>query len=407
MRIAAVALLLLVSHLFAESQESAYYRALKAEEAGDVTKSIELFEKAAAIDGPYTDEINEILKEYYSALGIINNSSLSYRFLGDLSFHGIHYDESWEYGRIRDYGNEAFLSLSFSVDYAASNLIHSFVLNYMGSAFIGDTISPLDSAKWTMAPGVEYDLVGANFVFCANVDFKFNSEDWNPLWYGWFEKIWQRWDRHKLGTAFSISKDWNGPLAASLFASWHVYNPRGFNMSIFLGPRLYAEKIFDYEAWLMSVQSVDEDSVNNSGENYNPWEYGGQWGNNPYETTENEESADSTWNEAYFPRYNVKWIGPYLRSKFIYKFRYNVTTEFKLNLFYGFAADGPNKAYERMNKFTGTWGPTVFWSPNIMTFYAGVENIFRQYFDVPVLYKGFLSDEISIWEWKLGVKVSW
>ena len=65
MRIAAVALLLLVSHLFAESQESVYYRALKAEEAGNVAESIELFEKAVEVGGPYTEEINEILKEYY------------------------------------------------------------------------------------------------------------------------------------------------------------------------------------------------------------------------------------------------------------------------------------------------------------------------------------------------------
>ena len=60
-----------------------------------------------------------------------------------------------------------------------------------------------------------------------------------------------------------------------------------------------------------------------------------------------------------------------------------------------------------MNKFTGTWGPTVYWSPNIMTLYTGVENNFRRYFDIPALYQEYLSDKISIWEWKLGVKVNW
>ena len=405
MRVTAVALLLLVSLLFAESQESVYYRALKAEESGNVTESIELFEKAAEVGGPYTEEINEILKEYYQALGI-GNSSLSYRFLGDLSFHGIYYEESWDYGNIREYGNEAFWTLSFSLDYSVSNLIHSFVLNYMGNAYVGDKISPMDSVKWMMAPGIEYDLVGTNFVFCANVDLKFNSEDWNPLLYGWFEKIWLRWDRHKLGTAFSLSKEWNGPLIAAMFASWHIYNPRGFNMSLLLGPRLYVEKVFDYDAWLMSTSTAENSTEYNNWNNYNPWENGGQWGN-PYGESEQEESADSTWSGDYFPHYNVKWIGPYLRSKFTYKFRYNITTEFKLNLFYGFAADGPSKAYERMNKFTGTWGPTVYGSPNIMTLYTGVENNFRRYFDIPALYQEYLSDKISIWEWKLGVKVNW
>jgi hypothetical protein len=49
MRVLAVAILLLVSCIFAESQESAYYKALKAEEHGDVGESIKWFEKALEI----------------------------------------------------------------------------------------------------------------------------------------------------------------------------------------------------------------------------------------------------------------------------------------------------------------------------------------------------------------------
>ena len=64
MRSIAVVILLLSSVLLAETQEAAYFRALKAEEAGDITLALESFEEAAALPGPYTEEIHEIVKEY-------------------------------------------------------------------------------------------------------------------------------------------------------------------------------------------------------------------------------------------------------------------------------------------------------------------------------------------------------
>ena len=62
MRALAVVILLLSSVLLAETQEAAYYRALKAEEAGNVALALETFEEALALPGPYTDEIREIVR---------------------------------------------------------------------------------------------------------------------------------------------------------------------------------------------------------------------------------------------------------------------------------------------------------------------------------------------------------
>ena len=70
MRFIAIVLLLLTSLLFAETQESVYYRAMKAEEAGNVSAALAAFEEAVQIPGPYTEEIREIINEYYKALGI-------------------------------------------------------------------------------------------------------------------------------------------------------------------------------------------------------------------------------------------------------------------------------------------------------------------------------------------------
>ena len=68
MRSLTLFLVLLASALFAQTQQDIYRQALEAEEAGDVSKSIELFEKARDAGGEYTEEIDE--KTYrWEALG--------------------------------------------------------------------------------------------------------------------------------------------------------------------------------------------------------------------------------------------------------------------------------------------------------------------------------------------------
>ena len=54
MRSIAVVILLLSSVLLAETQEAVYFRALKAEEAGDITLALESFEEAAALAAFYS-----------------------------------------------------------------------------------------------------------------------------------------------------------------------------------------------------------------------------------------------------------------------------------------------------------------------------------------------------------------
>ena len=69
-RLGLIAILLFVSLAAAESQEDLYFRAMKAEEAGDISLAIELFEKALEEPGPYTAELQEIVDDYRAALGI-------------------------------------------------------------------------------------------------------------------------------------------------------------------------------------------------------------------------------------------------------------------------------------------------------------------------------------------------
>ena len=426
--IATIAILLLSSRLLAESQEAVYYEAMKAEEAGEISKSIELFEKAAEIDGPYTDEIRDILKEYYQALGM-DESPFSFRLRGDVSVHGMHYEESGGYEDVKDNGAETYFGLSLFANYTAGSLIHSFILNFSGNAFLGDTISSLDSAKWALAPGVEYDLVGESFLVCAGIDFKFNEKEWYPFMYGWLEKSFFRFDKNKFGAALSISEEWERQFAASLFASWRRFSPRGFNVALFVGARFIAEDVFDYDAWVQAIQNSGygkppdyPDFPRDSSFYDDPYRFGnpdfsgdpngfdgqrdfGEQGD--FDDRKAPPPEDSTWNTVDYPEYNVKWIGPYLRGRISYKFKYNITAEIAANIFYGIILDGPNSSYEEMSKLTGLWGPTLYWSPNIMTFYVGAENTFRHYFDIPESYQEIQPESTSLWELKLGMKLDW
>ena len=419
--IATIAILLLSSRLLAESQEAVYYEAMKAEEAGEISKSIELFEKAAEIEGPYTDEIKDILKGYYQALGM-NESSWSFRLQGDVSVHGMHYEESGGYEDIKDNGAETFFSLSLSANYTAGSLIHSFALIFSGNAFLGDTISSLDSAQWTLAPGVEYDLVGESFLVSAGADFKFNENEWYPLMYGWLEKSFFRFDKNKFGVALSVSDEWDRQFTASLFASWRRFSPSGFNAALFVGGRYFAENVFDYDAWVQAFKEANPPRDTNFYQDPNRFgnpDFSGDprfSGNPDFNGDPNFPKDTSIFgmrgepDDFVYPdytEYNVKWIGPYLRSRISYKFKYNFKAEISGNIFYGIVLDGPNSSYEKMSKLTGLWGPALYWSPNIMTFYIGAENVFRHYFDIPESYQGIQSESTSLWELKLGMKLDW
>ena len=67
----------LATALYAETQEEAYYRAMKLEEAGDITSALKAFEEAVALPGEYTDEIQGIIRDYKSAMGVADGETSS------------------------------------------------------------------------------------------------------------------------------------------------------------------------------------------------------------------------------------------------------------------------------------------------------------------------------------------
>ena len=445
MRSIAVVILLLSSVLLAETQEAAYFRALKAEEAGDITLALESFEEAAALPGPYTEEIREIVKEYYKALGVSEDSAdnpWSFRFLGNLGFYGLRYSEFGGVDEVTEHGGDLFLSLTPFLDYTTGDYFHSFGIGFNSDWFLANENMPaLDTNDWKFSLGLEYSLVGSSVLLNIGVDLNFaQGEDVSPSFFGWIEKDFVRIEKNRLGMAAWGYYDADGPLAFALYGAWRRTSTYGWNAAVYVGERFEADSAVDYVGYLAAYEAALQDAFNEAAPyEREPFEGGGaeRWDNrgamNPMEAcleTYGEEcfeweiskidsiywsthsrpdsssanSLDSATDVSVaVPMYYAKWLGPTLRSMLSYKFRKGLSLEARLNLFYGFVLDGPDSDYEKIRKFSGSWGGTVFWKPNSLTLYLGLEQFYKHY-GLPAYYKGIYPQNTLLSELKAGLK---
>ncbi len=445
MRSIAVVILLLSSVLLAETQEAAYFRALKAEEAGDITLALESFEEAAALPGPYTEEIREIVKEYYKALGVSEDSAdnpWSFRFLGNLGFYGLRYSEFGGVDEVTEHGGDLFLSLTPFLDYTTGDYIHSFGIGLNSDWFVANENMPaLDTNDWKFSLGLEYSLVGSSILLDVGVDLNFaQGEDVSPSFFGWIEKDFFRIEKNRLGMAIWGYYDADGPLAFALYGAWHRTSTYGWNAAAYVGGRFEADSAVDYVGYLAAYEAALQDAFNEAAPyEREPFEGGGaeRWDNrgarNPmdacletygeecfeweiskidsiYWSTHSRPDSSSTNSldsatdvSVAVPKYYAKWLGPTLRSRISYKFRNGLSLEARLNLFYGFVLDGPDSDYEKIRKFCGSWGGTVFWKPNSLTLYLGFEQFYKHY-GLPAYYKGIYPQNTLLSEIKLGLK---
>lgn len=445
MRSIAVVILLLSSVLLAETQEAAYFRALKAEEAGDITLALESFEEAAALPGPYTEEIREIVKEYYKALGVSEDSAdnpWSFRFLGNLGFYGLRFSEFGGVDEVTEHGGDLFLSLTPFLDYTTGDYIHSFGIGLNSDWFVANENMPaLDTNDWKFSLGLEYSLVGSSILLDFGVDLNFaQGEDVSPSFFGWIEKDFFRKEKNRLGMAAWGYYDADGPLAFALYGAWRRTSTYGWNAAVYVGARFEADSAVDYVGYLAAYEAALQEAFNEAAPyEREPFEGGGagRWDNrgarNPMDAcleTYGEEcfeweiskidsiywsthshpdsssanSLDSATDVSVaVPKYYTKWLGPTLRSRISYKFRNGLSLEARLNLFYGFVLDGPDSDYEKIRKFSGSWGGTVFWKPNSLTLYLGLEQFYKHY-SLPAYYKGIYPQNTLLSEIKLGLK---
>lgn len=436
MRRIAIVLLLLSAVLFAETQEAAYFRAMQAEEAGDVSLAIKTFEDALSIGGEYTEEICEILNDYYDALGIParkrhkslantaldpqeEESSLSYRFLGDLNAVGVYYSAS---GEKVDYGSSLQGAFSAYLDYSSGNWIHSFGLNLQGDlSFYNDDMPVLDTNDWKGSIGLEYTLVNSFLLLDLGMDLNFyQQESVSPSFYAWLEYDFLKRNKHVLGVALWAYHDVSGPVSLALYGAWRKNNTYGFSFSLMAGPRLEVDSTFDYASY-RSRYNAAIDEVEKQMDRYTGYENG----TNPFsqclELYGNQcfgwdiAAIDSlNWVHQYekllsqvdvkITKYWAKWFGPSLRGRVQYKFKNGITLESKLNLFYSFVMDGPDADYEEISKFTSVWTGTFFWNLGLTELYLGLEDVFRIY-ALPKSHKRAYSRYNTTARLRLGAKL--
>ena len=338
MRFLASAFLLLVSLAAAESQEDIYFRALKAEEAGDIPLALETFEEALAVPGPYTAEIQEIVNNYRDAMGQPDGKSPEDSTASPWEFHAygnagyVHLNYSRDDSSSEN-GNEFSTSMTFSLDYDSRNMLHSFELNLSGDWFIDKKDMPsLDTSAWDVSFGLEYSLVGNSFVLDAGSNMNVSEEDGlAPDFFLWAEKYFARLDKQKFGIALSGYENLDGPMSAAAYASWRRFAKYGWKGSVYAGARFEADSIHSSDYWL-------------------------------------------------------KWIGPSLKPSFSYKFKTEILLNVKANLFYGFVVDGPDADYEDVQKFSASWGTSVSWKPTYVGILFGLDQFYRSY-SVPADYE--------------------
>ena len=347
--------LLWAANVLAESQEELYYRALKAEEAGDIPRALSLFDSAVAVSGPYTAEIQEIIDDYQEILGktdtdsvkTLSDNSWEFHTYGKINYTGLHYKK--ESATDAETGNEATASISASIEYETQNWNHSFEINVSGDWFIDKENMPsLDTNAWETSVGIGYSLIGNALILDIGASINFSeNEECNPDFYIWAEKYLAQISKQKFGLATSGYKNFDGPTSASFYGSWHRFAKYGWNSTIYAGARF------------------ESDSLNTL--------------------------------------YILKWLGPSLKPSVSYKFKTAISVDAKLNLFYGFVIDEPDIIYEDVQKFNGSWACFVSWNPGILSLFIGAEQIYRYYINPSEYDIGFSKWSI-LSELKAGIK---
>ena len=389
----------LATALYAETQEEAYYRAMKLEEAGDITSALKAFEEAVALPGEYTDEIQGIIRDYKSALGLAdgeNSSAASeaspweFHLAGELGLYGMHYKETGL--EEAEKGGDLFLNVNPYFDYTTATWSHTFAASVQGDYFLNnDEMSVLDTNDWNLVLGLEYTLMGHGMLLDAGYDFNIEGKELSSDFYLWFEKDLFRFEKQRVGAVAWAYYQTSGPMSLAAYASWHRTVSEGLNGTVYVGAKFEADSAFDYKSFMKNSY----------------WQYLGEHGaemdDAEYEAYEANSPAEPSVESIVYRQTMGNWFGPVFRSRISYKFKNRFSVEAKMNLFYGFAVGGPDEDFKKIKKFNGTWGGSASWKYKMMTFYLGLERNYK-HMDLPNFYKGLYRESTVLTQLKLGVK---
>ena len=404
-------MLALVALLYAETQEDAYYRAMKFEEAGDITAALQAFEEAAALPGEYTEEIQGIIREYKSALGLADDDSSGaankanpweFHVAGELGLYGMHYKETGL--DTAEKGGDLFINVNPYFDYVSGIWSHTFAASVQGDYFLNnDEMSVLDTNDWNLVLGLEYTLMGRGMLLDAGYDFNIEGDKLYSDFYLWLEKDLYKFEKQRVGVVAWAYYQTSGPMSFAAYASWHRTVSEGLNGTVYVGAKFEADSAFDYKSFMESYAEYKQ-----AASTYNDyWQYlsdhGAEMGDAEYEAYVLNSPVEPSVESIVYRQTMGKWFGPVFRSRISYKFKNRISVEAKMNLFYGFAIGGPDDEFKKIKKFNGTWGGMVSWKYKMMSFYLGLERNYK-HMNLPNFYKGFYRESTVLTQLKLGVK---
>ena len=404
-------MLALVALLYAETQEDAYYRAMKFEEAGDITAALRAFEEAAALPGEYTEEIQGIIREYKSALGLADDDSSGaankanpweFHVAGELGLYGMHYKETGL--DTAEKGGDLFVNVNPYFDYVSGIWSHTFAASVQGDYFLNnDEMSVLDTNDWNLVLGLEYTLMGRGMLLDAGYDFNIEGDKLYSDFYLWLEKDLYKFEKQRVGVVAWAYYQTSGPMSFAAYASWHRTVSEGLNGTVYVGAKFEADSAFDYKSYMESYAEYKQ-----AVSTYNDyWQYlndhGADMDDAEYEAYVSNSPVEPSVESVVYRQTMGKWFGPVFRSRISYKFKNRISVEAKMNLFYGFAVGGPDEDFKKIKKFNGTWGGVVSWKYKMMNFYLGLDRNYK-HMNLPNFYKGFYRESTVLTQLKLGVK---
>ena len=404
-------MLALVALLYAETQEDAYYRAMKFEEAGDITAALQAFEEAAALPGEYTEEIQGIIREYKSALGLADDDSSGaankanpweFHVAGELGLYGMHYKETGL--DTAEKGGDLFINVNPYFDYVSGIWSHTFAASVQGDYFLNnDEMSVLDTNDWNLVLGLEYTLMGRGMLLDAGYDFNIEGDQLYSDFYLWFEKDLYKFEKQRVGAVAWAYYQTSGPMSFAAYASWHRTVSEGLNGTVYVGAKFEADSAFDYKSFMESYAEYKQ-----AASTYNDyWQYlsdhGAEMGDAEYEAYVSNSPVEPSVESVVYRQTMGKWFGPVFRSRISYKFKNRISVEAKMNLFYGFAVGGPDEDFKKIKKFNGAWGGSVSWKYKMMNFYLGLDRNYK-HMDLPNFYKGLYRESTVLTQLKFGVK---
>ncbi len=148
-------------------QDSLFEKALDAESAGDVVATISYLEEAKTHEGRYTEEIREILDEYYEALQMQPGekpNGIRVNFSVQTEAAALRYDEYGDSLGAHEYSGEGFLHFESELEIRRGQISHILLAGISGNGFFREDSSVLDTSRWAFSPSLEYSVQGELFI---------------------------------------------------------------------------------------------------------------------------------------------------------------------------------------------------------------------------------------------------